>query len=174
MDLPYLEKTYIRLDWKAIHAVFEAETSHKLTDLLCQHNSLFFEGLGKISPYKATLQVASTLALDSSKHPMFFAIKAAIEEELNKLESSVVIEKVVHCNWEAPIVPVPKKNGKFGICGDYKVTINRELRRGSISTPQTRQSLCSAGRQQEILEPRFIPSLPALTPRRRFNVIRYG
>ena len=58
---------------------------------------------------------------------MPFAIKAAIEEELDKLQSSGVIEKVVHSDWAAPIVPVPKKNGKFRICGDYKGTVNREL-----------------------------------------------
>jgi hypothetical protein len=56
-----------------------------------------------------------------------FAIKAAIEEELDKLQSSGVIEKVVHSDWAASIVPVPKKNSKFRICGDYKGTVNREL-----------------------------------------------
>ena len=44
---------YIQLDWKAIHAVSDAETSHELTDLLCQHNS----PKSWESPYKATLQV---------------------------------------------------------------------------------------------------------------------
>ncbi len=29
--------------------------------------------------------------------------------------------------WAAPIVPVPKKDGRIRICGDYKVTINRHL-----------------------------------------------
>ena len=56
-----------------------------------------------------------------------FAIKSAIDSELDDLEKSGVITKVVHSDWAAPIVPVPKKNGKFRICGDYKVTINQAL-----------------------------------------------
>ena len=32
-----------------------------------------------------------------------------------------------HSEWAAPIVAVPKKDGKFRICGDYKVTVNQAL-----------------------------------------------
>ena len=59
--------------------------------------------------------------------PVPFAIRDTIDKELNELESSGVITKVAHSDWAAPIVPVPKKNGRFRICGDYKVTINQEL-----------------------------------------------
>lgn len=32
-----------------------------------------------------------------------------------------------HCEWAAPIDPVPKKDGEVQLCGDYKVTINAAL-----------------------------------------------
>lgn len=35
--------------------------------------------------------------------------------------------KVTHSEWAAPIVTVPKKDGSYHICGDYKVTINPAL-----------------------------------------------
>ena len=38
-----------------------------------------------------------------------------------------IISPVAHSKWSAPIVPVPKKDGKFCICGDYEVTINQAL-----------------------------------------------
>ena len=58
---------------------------------------------------------------------MPFALKEAIGQQLNKLEEDGIVERVDHSDWEAPIVIVPKKDGKLRICGDYKVTVNQEL-----------------------------------------------
>ena len=119
---------YIRLDWKSIHAIYHSNKSPELADLLRQHSAIFTDELGKISQYQAMLQVRPDARPRFFKaRPVWFAIKAAIEEELDKLEASGVIKKVAHSEWAAPIVPVPKKNGKFRICGDYKVTINQAL-----------------------------------------------
>ena len=59
--------------------------------------------------------------------PVPFALKEPIERELYRLEEAKVIEKVPYSEWVAPIVPVPKADGKVRICGDYKVTINPVL-----------------------------------------------
>ena len=59
-----------------------------------------------------------------------FAIKPsnpAIDQELEHLESAGILRKVSICDWAAPIVPVPKRDGKFRICEDYKVTVNPQL-----------------------------------------------
>ena len=40
------------------------------------------------------------------------------------MEAENIIFKVNHSQWAAPIVAVPKKDGKLRICGDYRVTIN--------------------------------------------------
>ena len=116
---------YIQLDWKEIHAVSKTT---KLDELLHQNSALFKDELGKIEQYEATLQVHPDARPRFFKpRPVPFEIKPSIEEELDKLEASGVIEKVEHSDWAAPIVPVPKKNGKFRICGDYKVTVNQAL-----------------------------------------------
>ena len=58
---------------------------------------------------------------------MPFAIKEAVGAELDRLECEGILKKVDHSVWAAPIVVVPKKDGRFRICGDYKVTVNRSL-----------------------------------------------
>ena len=116
---------YIRLDWKKINAISNAISADALME---KYSSLFKDELGKVSQVKATLYVKPDAQPRFFKaRPVPFAIKASIERELNELESSGVITKVSHSDWAAPIVPVPKKNGRFRICGDYKVTVNQAL-----------------------------------------------
>jgi len=56
-----------------------------------------------------------------------FALKEPIEQELHRLEEAKVIKKIPFSEWAAPIVAVPKADGKVWICGDYKVTVNPVL-----------------------------------------------
>ena len=58
---------------------------------------------------------------------MPYAIRGAIERDLERLESVGVIEKTNYSNWAAPIVAGPKPDGTVRICGDYKVTQNPVL-----------------------------------------------
>ena len=58
---------------------------------------------------------------------MPFAIKDAISQKLDNLERQGIIIPVAHSEWAAPIVAVPKNNGKFHICEDYKVIVNQDL-----------------------------------------------
>ena len=60
-------------------------------------------------------------------HLVPFALKAAIERELDRLESEGILEKVSYSEWAAPVVLVPKTEGTIRLCGDYKVTINPQL-----------------------------------------------
>ena len=50
-----------------------------------------------------------------------------MESELDRLESDGVIERTTYSEWAAPIVAVPKRDGRLRLCGDYKVTVNPVL-----------------------------------------------
>ena len=52
------------------------------------------------------------------------ALKERVEQELERLQQEGVLEKVNYSEWAAPIVIVPKRDGRIRLCGDYKVTVN--------------------------------------------------
>ena len=54
-------------------------------------------------------------------------MKRTIERELDHFEQMRVFEKVSHSEWAAPIVAIPKQDGTVCLCGNYKVTVNKEL-----------------------------------------------
>jgi len=60
-----------------------------------------------------------------------------VGSELDRLEVAGIIERVTHTEWAAPIVAVPKRDGKFHICGDNKVAINQVLQVDQYPLPKS-------------------------------------
>ena len=131
---PLFGRTWLRriqLDWKTIGSLRMSphkSVEHRLQDLLTRYSDVFRDELGTIQSMKVKLH------LQPNATPRFFkprsvpfALKPAIEEELVRLESSGIVQRVSTSDWAAPIVPVPKKDGSMRLCGDYKVTINPVL-----------------------------------------------
>ena len=54
-----------------------------------------------------------------------YALKDAIECELDKLVSQRIFRPVNHPKWSTPTMPVVKKGSSIRICGDYKMTVNK-------------------------------------------------
>ena len=113
----------ITLDWGSIKAV-----RTELDQLLQKHEVVFRKELGTLKGIEAHLEV------DAQAVPRFFkprsvpyAIKGAIEQDLERLEQMGVIGKVQYSDWAAPLVPVEKADRTLWICGDYKVTVNPVL-----------------------------------------------
>ena len=99
-----------------------------LNNLLDKHKALFKDELGTVHPENAILNVKPDATPRFFKPmPVPFAIKEVIGKELDRLKEQGILKKVDSSDWAAPIVPVPKKDGRFRICGDYKVTINQAL-----------------------------------------------
>ena len=53
-----------------------------------------------------------------------FALRSAVETELDHLEKFGIAENLSYSEWVTPIVPVVKGGGTVKICGNYKVTID--------------------------------------------------
>jgi hypothetical protein len=98
-----------RLDWAGIRAVLPAKP---LDRLLQEHNSVFANEVGTISPMKVKLSVPATAKPRFHRpRPVPFALRARVEEELDRLEDAGVLEKVSFSEWATPIGAVPKKEG---------------------------------------------------------------
>ena len=54
-------------------------------------------------------------------------LKKAVKAELDRLLSLGIIEPVNYCEWAAPIVTVPKRDGKVRLCGGTTLRIPGEF-----------------------------------------------
>ena len=113
----------IQLNWSHIKAVNIPES---LPNILEIFKDVFADGLGMIQSVKAKLSVNESVQPKLFKPQLVpLAIIAAVECELDRLESEGVLEKVDYSKWAAPIVIMLKKDGQVHqvhICSDYKVS----------------------------------------------------
>ena len=114
------------LEWQKIKLV--RQDNDALRQLLAEYEEVFSDELGTLAPMKAKLSVSpSATPRFHRPRPVPYALKPLVEQELDRLERTGVLEQVNHSDWAAPIVTVPKRDGQVRICGDYKVTVNPVL-----------------------------------------------
>ncbi|XP_055758362.1 uncharacterized protein K02A2.6-like [Salvelinus fontinalis] len=94
--------------------------------MLEKHKELFKDGYGEIQDFTTKVRVQEgTKPIFHKPRPVPYALKEAVEKELDRLQKNNIITKVARSDWAAPIVVVPKKDKTVRMCGDYKVTVNR-------------------------------------------------
>ena len=71
--------------------------------------------------------------------------QGVVERELDSLVQAGIVKPFRNSEWAAPIVVVPKKDGRVRICGDYKVTINRSLDADQYPLPKPEDLFASLG-----------------------------
>ena len=66
-----------------------------------------------------------------------YALRPAVEQELDRMQREGVIVPVDFSEWATPLVCIPKADGRVRLCGDYKVTVNKNIHcdRYPIPTP---------------------------------------
>ena len=99
-----------------------------LQRVLDQYPFVFSPGLGLCTKVKAQLLLKENAVPKFVKpRPGPFSRMEAVDKEVHRLEDLGIITRVDHSEYATPIVVVQKPNGKVRICGDYKVTVNRQL-----------------------------------------------
>ena len=145
-----------KLDWKSVFAVMkiteedlhdadEAKkvTKKRLAELLIEFADVFSQGtpnspeeLGALQDKKVHIDMKDEFKPRFYKaRPVAYALKDRIDVELDRLIKLGIYTPVASSMWAAPIVPVVKPNGSIRICGDYKLTVNKEAKCDSYPLP---------------------------------------
>ena len=117
---------HIVLDWKSLKNIKQA-AKNRLELLLEENAEVFKDELGSLKDVKVHIHVKT----DAQPHfckprQVPYSMRSKVEAELQRLQDTGVIEPVPYSDWAAPIVPVLKRDNSVRICGDYKLTLNRE------------------------------------------------
>ena len=93
-----------------------------------KYQEVFLDTLETIIPFQAKLRVKKDARPKFFKpRSVPFALRERVEHELDRLEKDGVLQKTPYSEWAAPIVAVPKREGRIHLCGNYKVTVNPVL-----------------------------------------------
>jgi hypothetical protein len=117
-----------------------------LSDLLQVHHEVFEKGMGTLRGTTAKIHLkegSSPRFMKARSVP--YVLQAKIERELERMQSENIIEAVKFSEWATPIVPVLKPDGSVRICGDYKVTVNRESQVEQYPIPRLEDLLVKLG-----------------------------
>ncbi len=133
---------YLRLDWATLNQV--TQKTSELETLVHAHSALFSEELGLIKGTTAQLYPK-----EGSK-PRFYrarqvpyAMREPVAREIDRQVALGILEPVKFSPWGTPVVPIRKKDGSIRLCGDYKITVNRETITETFPLPRVEDLLAS-------------------------------
>ena len=129
--------SYLRLNWRELvqqhqmHQVIGDATSVK-----DQFSCLFGEEPGKLKGFKAHVDVEPNAASIFIKpRPVSYYMRSKLDAEYKSLQDTGIVEPERYARLASPAVPVLKRDGSVRVCGDYKVTVNKSLRKEVYPLP---------------------------------------
>ncbi len=97
---------HLKLAWQEIHQV---RRLYSTAEIMNQYEELFRDDLGKLKGQTVQIKIKSDAQPKFCKaRTVPFSMKKQVEDELDRLQKSGVIEPVTFSRWAAPIVPVIK------------------------------------------------------------------
>ena len=104
---------------------FEVNSRPAVQSILDKYDQVFSKEVGTFDGPLVHIDITPDAVPKFRKaRPVPFALRASVDEEIERLVNSGLWRPVKHSRWASPIVVVPKKNGKIRICGDYSDTVN--------------------------------------------------
>lgn len=123
--------TKIRLDWSTLFSPpisqvsVDQDNDVRVERLKEQYREIFKPEPGTVKGVNAKLYLKENVKpVFQRAHPVPYALRPVVEEELKGMESDGVLKPIEVSDWATSIVCVPKTDGSVRICGDYKGTVN--------------------------------------------------
>ena len=99
------------------------DISEKLENLVKNYSEIFSSELGTIKGVKAKVNIEANSQPQFTKaRGVTFAMKEAVEAEIDRMEKDGILKSVPYSEWASPIVIVPKPDGTIRICADLLTT----------------------------------------------------
>ena len=110
---------FVKLNWESIFSVKVSS----LDEILKKYSSVFTTGeIRLMKEFQAHIELKEgAISKVHKARPVPYALKEGVEKELDRLETAGVMRIVERSDWALPIVVVSKADGKFPLCGEYKV-----------------------------------------------------
>ena len=97
-----------------------------MKELQSKYADMFKPELGTVKGTKATLHLRKNVKPVFCKaRSVPFALRPAVERELERMQSEGIIMPVEFSEWATPLVCVPKPDGTVRLCGDYRTMVNQ-------------------------------------------------
>lgn len=118
----------------------------EVPQLIKDYSILFEDALGKFNKFTVDLQLKEGASPKFCKpRTVPFALKQAVEDEINRLVGLGILIPVNFSKYATPIVPVLKGNGKVKIAGDYSITLNKDLQIDKYPMPRIEEVFARLG-----------------------------
>ena len=105
--------------------------------LLDELKAIFDSELGLLKGEKAKIYLHKNAVPKFCKaRPVPYALKQKVENELDRMINSGILEPVEISDWASPVVPVRKSDNSIRLCGDYKTTVSPASKLDSFPIPK--------------------------------------
>ena len=124
----WLEK--LKINWTEVVCV------NSIEDVIGKYSSVFDGKLGKIKTEKVKLRLKKDAQpVFMRARPVPFALQDKVDTALKDMVSNGILSQVDSSEWATPLVIVPKKDNSVRICGDYRLTVNKNLESTTYPLP---------------------------------------
>ncbi|UYV84682.1 hypothetical protein LAZ67_X003079 [Cordylochernes scorpioides] len=118
----------LKLDYSRLFSIKNLNNESNRNSLMDSYADLFNKDLGCLKDVRINFNLKKDMTpvfCKARSLPIF--LKNKVENEIDRLVNSDILEPIVHAYWAAPIVSVLEKDGSVRICGDFRCTANKAI-----------------------------------------------